>query len=108
MRARADEEQIGALLRAVRAAMDLQPTLDVRIVLGKIFGAAQIADEQRNLDLLKSTYGLALGRNVRYIDPKRFVHCHNKMIVIDGKTVLVSSQNWSDFAVTRIARRDCC
>ena len=98
---RADEEQIGALLRAVRAAMDLQPALDVRIVLGKIFGAAQIVDEQRNLDLLKSTYGLALGKNVRYIDTKRFVHCHNKMIVIDGETVLVSSQNWSNFAVTK-------
>ena len=98
---RADEEQIGALLRAVRAAMDLQPALDVRIVLGKIFGAEQIVDEQRNLDLLKSTYGLALGKNVRYIDTKRFVHCHNKMIVIDGETVLVSSQNWSNFAVTK-------
>ena len=98
---RADEAEIGKLLAAVRAAMELRPALDVRIVLGKLFGAEQIADERRNLDLLKSNHGLALGRNVRYIDPKRFVHCHNKMIVVDGETVLVSSQNWSDFAVTK-------
>ncbi|MGY4648552.1 hypothetical protein ACVWWN_002348 [Mycobacterium sp. URHB0021] len=29
------------------------------------------------------------------------VHCHNKMVIIDGAAVLVSSQNWSDFAVTK-------
>ena len=28
------------------------------------------------------------------------MHCHNKMVIIDGAAVLVSSQNWSDFAVT--------
>ena len=40
-----------------------------------------------------------LGRNIRYIDTSRFVHCHNKMVLIDGKGVLVSSQNWSRSAV---------
>ena len=63
---RADEAEIGKLLAAVRAAMELRPALDVRIVLGKLFGAEQIAGERRNLDLLKSNCGLALGRNVRY------------------------------------------
>ena len=50
---------------------------------------------------LKAKYGLVLGDNICYIDASRFVHHHNKMIVVDGATVLVSSQSWSDAAVTK-------
>jgi phosphatidylserine/phosphatidylglycerophosphate/cardiolipin synthase-like enzyme len=42
-----------------------------------------------------------LGKNIRYIDTSRFVHCHNKMVLVDGKGVLVSSQNWSNSAVSK-------
>jgi phosphatidylserine/phosphatidylglycerophosphate/cardiolipin synthase-like enzyme len=98
---RASQEKITVLLQAMRAAMDANPALDVRIVLGKVFGPDDIAREKANLKLLKDTYGLALGSNVRFIDTKRFVHCHNKMIIVDGDTVLVSSQNWSDSAVSK-------
>lgn len=51
---------------------------------------------------VRSKYGLKLGPNVRYMNTNRFVHCHNKLIVIDGDQVLVSSQNWSDSAVSKI------
>src|SRR6478672_8249332 len=46
-------------------------------------------------------YDLQLDSNIRYINTDRLVHCHNKMVIIDGAAVLVSSQNWSDFAVTK-------
>jgi phosphatidylserine/phosphatidylglycerophosphate/cardiolipin synthase-like enzyme len=71
----------------------------VRIILGKIFGKKDLDKEKNNLDLLKRKYKLTLGKNVRYIDTTRFVHCHNKMVLVDGKGVLVSSQNWSNSAV---------
>jgi phosphatidylserine/phosphatidylglycerophosphate/cardiolipin synthase-like enzyme len=29
------------------------------------------------------------------------VHCHNKLIVVDDEKVVVSSQNWSDSAVSK-------
>jgi phosphatidylserine/phosphatidylglycerophosphate/cardiolipin synthase-like enzyme len=35
------------------------------------------------------------------LSKKHFVHCHNKLIVVDGKRVLVGSQNWSDSAVLK-------
>ena len=98
---RGNQPDIAVLLESIREAIDENPEIDVRIVLGKIFGAADVIKERQNVKQLKAKYGLVLGDNIRYIDTSRFVHCHNKMIVVDGATVLVSSQNWSDAAVTK-------
>jgi phosphatidylserine/phosphatidylglycerophosphate/cardiolipin synthase-like enzyme len=96
---RATQCQVARLLDAVKRARDERPGLDVRIVLGKVFGPADLATERYNLKELKARYGLELGRNVRYINSDRFVHCHNKVLLIDGKGVLVGSQSWSNAAV---------
>jgi len=98
---RSSQPDIAVLLESIREAIDENPEIDVRIVLGKIFGAADVIKERQNVKQLKAKYGLVLGDNIRYIDTSRFVHCHNKMIVVDGATVLVSSQNWSNAAVTK-------
>jgi phosphatidylserine/phosphatidylglycerophosphate/cardiolipin synthase-like enzyme len=88
------------LLTAIRAAMDRNPRLDVRIVLGKIFGGAKgVEKERKNLENIRKVFGLKLGDQIRFIDTRRFVHCHNKLIVVDNAAVLVSSQNWSNAAV---------
>ena len=98
---RGSQQDIAVLLAAMRKAMDAHPGLDVRIVLGKPFNADDVKKELLNTKLLKSKYGLALGDNIRYIDTTRFMHCHNKLIIVDGQTVLVSSQNWSNSAVSK-------
>ena len=88
------------LLTAIRAARDRNPRLDVRIVLGKIFGgAAGVEKERKNLENIRKIFGLKLGDQIRFIDTKRFVHCHNKLVLVDNEAVLVSSQNWSNAAV---------
>jgi phosphatidylserine/phosphatidylglycerophosphate/cardiolipin synthase-like enzyme len=97
---RGAQDDIIDLLGAIKAARTAAPDLDVRIILGKIFGKKDVAKEKKNLALLKKEYGLMLDRNIRFIDTTRFVHCHNKMILVDGKGVLVSSQNWSKPAVS--------
>jgi phosphatidylserine/phosphatidylglycerophosphate/cardiolipin synthase-like enzyme len=96
---RGSQDKIADLLAAIAAARKAAPKLDVRILLGKVFAKRDIPKEQQNLDLLRDKYGLKLGKNIRFIDVDRFVHCHNKMALVDGKGVLVSSQNWSKSAV---------
>lgn len=98
---RGSQPDIAVLLAAMREAMNANPGLDVRIVLGKPFDAEAVKKEQQNAELLKTKYGLALADNIRYIDTTRFVHCHNKLVIVDSQTVLVSSQNWSDSAVSK-------
>jgi phosphatidylserine/phosphatidylglycerophosphate/cardiolipin synthase-like enzyme len=98
---KANQPNVRILLDAVKQARANNPALEVRIVLGKIFDRRDLPAEHRNLDVLANDYGLKLDTNIRYINTNQLVHCHNKMIIIDGVAVLVSSQNWSDFAVTK-------
>lgn len=94
------DEAIDALLSAMSVAMGKNPGLDVRIILGKIFdGDKGIEKESKNLANIRKKFNLKLGTNIRFINTQRFTHCHNKLIVVDGKAVLVSSQNWSNAAV---------
>jgi phosphatidylserine/phosphatidylglycerophosphate/cardiolipin synthase-like enzyme len=94
---RSGQDQIDELLGAIPQIEGL----DVRIILGKIFGAKDVAKEEENVKNLRDNYGLKLGDNIRYIDTTRLVHCHNKLIIIDGKKLLLSSQNWSNTAVSK-------
>ncbi len=96
---RGTHSAIEQLLEAIRDAMGKHPGLDVRIVLGKIFSADDLEAERENLRHIRDKFGLKLDTNIRFIDTKRFVHCHNKMIVVDNQAALISSQNWSNAAV---------
>jgi phosphatidylserine/phosphatidylglycerophosphate/cardiolipin synthase-like enzyme len=98
---RGKQPDISELLTAIKEARDEADDFDIRIILGKIFSKKDLPKEQQNLDLLEEDFGLVLGKNIRYIDTSRFVHCHNKMILVDGQSLLVSSQNWSDSAVSK-------
>lgn len=97
---RAAQPHIQTLLESIKTARESNPTLDVRIVLGKVFSKKDLDKERKNLATIKANYGLVLGKNIRYVDTARLVHCHNKMVLVDGTGVLVSSQNWSDAAVS--------
>jgi phosphatidylserine/phosphatidylglycerophosphate/cardiolipin synthase-like enzyme len=92
---RAKEPTVRPLLEAISDAMKRNPALEVKIILGKLFEAADYDKELANLQILKDDFGLNLGEHIRYIDEKRFVHCHNKTVIVDQQSVLVSSQNWS-------------
>lgn len=94
------QTDIMTLLSSIKSAVS-KNNVDVRIILGKIFDKKDIPKEKENLAKLEKDFGLKLGKNVRYIDTKRFVHCHNKLVIIDDEKVLISSQNWSNSAVSK-------
>ncbi|MDT7543384.1 MAG: hypothetical protein QOE33_3288, partial [Acidobacteriota bacterium] len=96
---RSEHAKIIELLAAIKQAMDKNAKLDVRIILGKLFSPADVEKEKKNIANIEKNFGLKLGDNIRYIDLKRFVHCHNKLVVVDNSSVLVSSQNWSNTGV---------
>jgi phosphatidylserine/phosphatidylglycerophosphate/cardiolipin synthase-like enzyme len=102
---RTAQSAIGDLLTAIQEAVD-ERGVRVRVILAQPFSCAsekcgrafnKAREEIRSL----SEYGLKLGAHVRILDPEQFVHCHNKLLIVDGTAVLVSSQNWSDSAVTK-------
>lgn len=96
---RSEHTDIIKLLAAIKTARDNNPGLDVRIILGKLFDQSDFQKEKTNVANMKENFGLNLDENIRYIDLKRFVHCHNKLIVVDDEAVLISSQNWSKTGV---------
>ena len=98
---RGTQPQVSKLLEAIKSAVDANPGLSVQIILGKLFDAKAVEKEKANIAHIKKTFGLALGKNIRFINTSLFVHCHNKLIIVDNKTVLISSQNWSDSAVSK-------
>jgi phosphatidylserine/phosphatidylglycerophosphate/cardiolipin synthase-like enzyme len=96
---RGHQSEIQRLLAAIQTAVARYPRLVVRIVLAWPY-SPHAQQERLSIEALDAA-GFTLGRHVRFLSHEHFVHCHNKLIIVDRKRVLVSSQNWSDAAVTR-------
>jgi phosphatidylserine/phosphatidylglycerophosphate/cardiolipin synthase-like enzyme len=93
-----DHAEIQKLLGKIGIARKRNPTLDVRVILAKGFDGGMAVAE--TFKALQKTHRLKVGKNLRILNPKRFDHLHNKLIIVDGTSVLISSQNWSNAAVT--------
>lgn len=93
------QPKVALLIAAMKRALAATPGLDIRIVLGKAFAQSDVARFDDALAEMDKQLGLKRGTNVRFINQDMFVHCHNKLILIDGKIAITSSQNWSDTAV---------
>ena len=97
---RARQPKVRRLLAAIASARAAHPRLDVRVILAAPLMPDDLATERRELRTLAHEYGLALGTQVRILNPRYFVHCHNKLVILDRHDVLVGSQNWSDTAIS--------
>ncbi len=93
---RGGQAAIDDLLRVIAAARERYPDLAVRVMVSP----KNLEDGERKAFLrAMDTLDLQPGTGYRFLSLKHFVHCHNKLIVVDDRRVLVGSQNWSSTAV---------
>jgi phosphatidylserine/phosphatidylglycerophosphate/cardiolipin synthase-like enzyme len=93
---RGGQVAVEALLREIAAAREANPNLDIRIIVSPKF----LTGEKRKKFLqVMEDFSLEFDDNYRYLSSKHFVHCHNKLIVVDDEKVLLGSQNWSSTGV---------
>jgi len=103
---RTAQTDIGTLLKAIQETVEASG-VEVRIILAQPFSCGSdkckkaFDKAKKEMQALGKDYGLKIGINVRILNPNQLVHCHNKLIVVDEQSVLVSSQNWSDSAVSK-------
>jgi phosphatidylserine/phosphatidylglycerophosphate/cardiolipin synthase-like enzyme len=93
---------IRRLVNAITRAREANHGLQVRIIVAAPYNATSTDDRRqlrRELDALAGV-GLVEGQNVRLLNKDHLTHCHNKLVIVDEEKVLISSQNWSEPAVT--------
>lgn len=95
---RASQATIRQLLAPLRAARQENPDLEVKIIVSAKYEDPGVV--QDFLRVMDQDFGFEEETHIRFINLDRFVHCHNKLIVVDDERVLVGSQNWSTTAVT--------
>jgi phosphatidylserine/phosphatidylglycerophosphate/cardiolipin synthase-like enzyme len=93
---RGGQEAIEALLGEIDAVREENPELDIRIIVSPKYLTG--ANKTKFLQAMKD-HDLEFDDNYRFLSARHFVHCHNKLIVVDNKAVLLGSQNWSTTGV---------
>lgn len=93
---------IRRLVDSIVSARQAHPNLRVRIIVAPPYSSTNTDDRnvlRAELNALASV-GLLEGQNVRLLNKNQLTHCHNKLVIVDNERVLISSQNWSEPAVT--------
>lgn len=92
---------IKRLVQSITQAVAQNPGLEVRIIVAPPYSNSAADREKLRRELAAlSGVGLVEGTHVRLLNKQHFKHCHNKLIIVDEERVLISSQNWSEPAVT--------
>jgi phosphatidylserine/phosphatidylglycerophosphate/cardiolipin synthase-like enzyme len=98
---RRKQPNVQKLLASIGIAWERNPDLDIRIIIARPMSRGKDFDKDVAEIEALGEFGFEMGTHVRILNPRHFTHCHNKLLVVDNQKVLVSSQNWSDFAVVK-------
>ncbi len=93
---RGGQAAITALLSEIDAAREENPDLDIRIIVSPKYLYGE--NKTRFLQAMED-FRLEFDDNYRYLSDRHFVHCHNKLVIVDDEKVLLGSQNWSTSGV---------
>ncbi len=89
---RGGQDAVVRLMEALKDARTKNPGLIIQIIVSPKYLYGKLKEE---FVQLMAAYKLPFGSGYRYLAPRYFVHCHNKLIVVDKERVLLGSQNWS-------------
>jgi phosphatidylserine/phosphatidylglycerophosphate/cardiolipin synthase-like enzyme len=89
---RGGQAAVEALLQEIADVRDQHPDLEVRIIVSPKF---LTGTNRTKFFKAMDDFGFAFDDHFRFLAAKFFVHCHNKLIVVDEERVLLGSQNWS-------------
>lgn len=89
---RGGQEAVEVLLHDISRAREDNPELAIRIIVSPKYLTG--ANRTRFFEAM-DRFDLAFDDNFRFLSRSHFVHCHNKLIVVDEERVLLGSQNWS-------------
>ena len=82
------------LLMEIAKKREVDSSFDVRIITSATF--------PENWEKTKATLdSFHLLKDLKAINPKSFVHCHNKGVIVDGESVVISSTNLSENSILR-------
>lgn len=89
---RGGQPAVEALLQEIDTVRRRHPGLDVRIIVSPKYLAGN--EKTKFLKAMRD-FRLEFDDHYRFLAGRYFVHCHNKLIVVDEERVLLGSQNWS-------------
>ena len=89
---RGHQPVVEALLREINQARQANPELTIQIIVSPKF---LVGDDLRRFEQSMERFDLQFDEHYRFLSLAHFVHCHNKLIVVDEEKVLLGSQNWS-------------
>jgi phosphatidylserine/phosphatidylglycerophosphate/cardiolipin synthase-like enzyme len=89
---RGGQGAVEALLQEIDKARSQHPSLDIRIIVSPKY---LTGDNKTKFLKAMRDHRLDFDDHYRFLAGKYFVHCHNKLIVVDEERVLLGSQNWS-------------
>ena len=89
---RGGQPAVEQLLKEIAAVRTKHPDVDIRLIVSPKY--LEGTDREHFLAAMEN-YKLEFKTNYRFLSSRYFVHCHNKLIVVDEQKVLLGSQNWS-------------
>ena len=92
---------IRRLVNSIVSARESHPDLEVRIIVAAPYSSDSDDRTKLRTELnALAGVGLVEDQHVRLLNKNHLTHCHNKLVIVDDEKVLISSQNWSEPAVT--------
>ena len=76
---------VEALLREINQARQANPELTIQIIVSPKF---LVGDDLRRFEQSMERFDLQFDEHDRFLSLTHFVHCHNKLIVVDEEKVL--------------------